>query len=90
MYEDDPNWRVFFNFLRALYKDHPVRIDIAGTIESISRINRDVLYKCYNTFYHPSNMVIFAAGDIDAGRMFGWLKKPYGHRKRKGNRKTVF
>ncbi|HEY9062396.1 MAG TPA: pitrilysin family protein [Pseudobacteroides sp.] len=65
MYEDDPNWRAFFNLLGAFYKEHPVRIDIAGTVESISKINRDNLLKCYNTFYHPSNMVIVVVGDVD-------------------------
>ncbi|HHW70709.1 MAG TPA: insulinase family protein [Clostridiales bacterium] len=70
MYEDDPNWKVFFNMLRALYKVHPVRNDIAGTVESIEEIDRELLYKCYNTFYHPSNMVLFVAGDVDKDRIF--------------------
>ena len=65
MYQDDPGWRAFFNLLRALYKNNPVKIDIAGSVESISKIDRDVLYKCYNTFYHPSNMVILVVGDVD-------------------------
>ena len=70
MYEDDPNWRVFFNFLSALYKNHPVKKDIAGTKESISNINKEILYKCYNTFYHPSNMIICVVGDVDPQRVF--------------------
>lgn len=65
MYEDNPSWRVFFNCLRGMYHKHPVRIDIAGTVESISNIDKETLYKCYNTFYHPSNMVLFIVGDID-------------------------
>ncbi len=69
MYEDDPNWRVFFNLLGALYQNHPVRNDIAGTVESISRIDRDVLYKCYHSFYNPSNMALFTCGDVDCGRV---------------------
>ena len=52
MYQDNPGWRAFFNLLGALYRKMPVRIDIAGTIESISKIDRDTLYTCYNTFYH--------------------------------------
>lgn len=65
MYDDDASWRVYFNTLRALYKNHTSRIDIAGTVESISKIDKEVLYKCYNTFYHPSNMVLFTIGDVD-------------------------
>jgi len=70
MYQDDPNWRVFFNLLGAFYKNNPVKIDIAGTIESISKINRDVLYTCYNTFYHPSNMMILVVGDVEPRPVF--------------------
>ncbi len=65
MYEDHPHWRVFFNLLESLYQEHPVRNDIAGTVESISRITPDLLYRCYNTFYHPSNMAVFVVGDLE-------------------------
>ncbi|WP_202906831.1 EF-P 5-aminopentanol modification-associated protein YfmH [Abyssisolibacter fermentans] len=65
MYEDNANWRVFFNCLNGLYYNHPVKTDIAGTVKSINKIDKEVLYKCYNTFYHPRNMVIFLVGDID-------------------------
>ena len=64
MYEDNPEWRVFFNLLKALYEKHPVRNDIAGTAESISRITKDILYQCYNTFYHPRNMALFVIGNV--------------------------
>ena len=69
MYEDSPSWRVMFNMLLAMYKNHPVRIDIAGTVDSIAQINSDLLYKCYNTFYHPSNMFICIAGNVDADKV---------------------
>ena len=65
MYEDNPEWRVFFNLLGALYHSHPVRNDIAGTVESISKITEKTLYQCYHTFYHPSNMAIFVTGDVE-------------------------
>lgn len=69
MYQDDPSWRVFFNLLKGLYQNHPVKNDIAGTVESIQNITKDMLYKCYETFYHPSNMVLFVTGDVDADRV---------------------
>jgi len=75
MYEDDPGWRVFFNLLGAFYKSNPVKIDIAGSVESISAINKDILYKCYNTFYHPSNMVILVVGDVNPSKVFEQVEK---------------
>lgn len=65
MYQDNPNWRVMFNLLEGLYVNHPVKIDIAGTVESINTIDKETLYKSYNTFYNPSNMVLVVVGDLD-------------------------
>lgn len=64
MYQDNPDWQVLFNLLRGVYHNNPVRIDIAGTIESIAEINTNLLYSCYNTFYNLSNMVLAVAGNV--------------------------
>ena len=69
MYDDDPNWRVMFNLLGALYHNHPVKIDIAGTVESIAKITPDYLYECYHTFYNLNNMALCIAGNIDVDRV---------------------
>lgn len=65
MYDDDPGWRVFFNMLDCMYVNHPIKKDIAGTVESIAQIDKDLLLKCYNTFYNPTNMILFTCGDVD-------------------------
>jgi len=64
MYDDNGEWKSLFNMLQGLYHRHPVRMDIAGTVESISVIDKEVLYKCYNNFYHPDNMVLFVVGNV--------------------------
>lgn len=64
MYQDSPDWQVLFNLLRGMYSKNPVRIDIAGTIESIAEINAELLYSCYNTFYNLSNMALAVAGNV--------------------------
>lgn len=63
MYQDEPGWQVLFNLLKCLYQKHPVKIDIAGTVESISHITADLLYDCYNNFYSLNNMVLCVAGN---------------------------
>ena len=65
MYEDLPSWRVMFNLLEGLYVNNSVKVDIAGTVESIAKIDADLLYRCYHTFYNLSNMVIAVAGNFD-------------------------
>ena len=64
MCNDNPNLRVFYNMLKCLYHNHPVKIDIAGTVNSISKIDAELLYKCYNTFYNLHNMVLVVAGNV--------------------------
>lgn len=64
MYDDSPAWRVMFNMLMSMYKNHPVRIDIAGTVESIAKITPEYLYTCYNTYYNLNNMVLCVAGNV--------------------------
>lgn len=73
MYDDDPNWRQFFGMLHNLYPNHPVGIDIAGTVESIAEITAEDLYLCYQTFYHPSNMTLFIVGNIDVEETMQWI-----------------
>ena len=65
MYEDQPAARLNQATLEALYREHNIRVNIAGTKETISHITPDVLYRCYNTFYHPSNMLLTVVGDVD-------------------------
>lgn len=65
MYDDNGQWRVFFNLFKCLYHVHPIKIDIAGTVESIAQIDKDLLCQCYNTFYNPANMVIAISGNFD-------------------------
>lgn len=75
MYDDHPFWRVYMNAMECLYKDHPIKIDIAGTVEEINKINKDILYTCYNTFYTPSNMLMVVCGDFVPEELLEEIKK---------------
>lgn len=75
MYDDDPGWNVSFNAIKAMYVNHPVRVDIAGTVDSVYKITKEELYKCYNTFYNPGNMALFVIGDLEAEEFFKNVKK---------------
>ena len=65
MIEDNPNWKVFMNLMEALYKTHPIRDSVAGSVESISHITAQTLYDCHKAFYDPANMVLCVAGNVD-------------------------
>ncbi len=74
MYDDDADWQSYFGLIRNLYKDNPINIDIAGTVESIAKINKEYLYTCYNTFYHPSNMQLIVCGNFDIDEVINVIK----------------
>jgi predicted Zn-dependent peptidase len=81
MYDDNPDWRLYFGLIQNMYQNHPVSIDIAGTVESISHITKDLLYECYGTFYHPSNMLLFVIGPVDATKIMNQIKDNQGKKK---------
>ncbi len=64
MYKDLPDWVCLFNMLGGMFHNHPVKIDIAGTKQSISEITADMLFSCYDTFYNLSNMALAVAGNV--------------------------
>ncbi|HEX5135815.1 MAG TPA: pitrilysin family protein [Planctomycetota bacterium] len=60
MYADDPDWRIYFGALEAMYARHPVRIDIAGTKETIGGITPELLRDVHRVYYHPTIMALAA------------------------------
>ena len=65
MYQDNPDYRLFFGALANLYPQTPLAEDIAGTKESISEITVENLKENFSNFYHPSNMTLFVIGNFD-------------------------
>ena len=90
MYDDYPEWRVYLNAMQAMYHNNPVKIDIVGTIESISKIDKDILYKCYNTFYNPSNMTLVISGDFEPENLLEEVKKRLIDTKASGEIKRMY
>lgn len=81
MYRDDSDWQLYFGTIGSLFPTHPVRVDIAGTKKSIAEITKDTLYTCYNTFYHPSNMILFIVGNVNAQEIFIQIRENQDRKK---------
>ena len=75
MYDDEPDWAMYMNAMKLMYHKNPIRIDIAGTKESIAEINAETLYKIYNNFYVPENMVITICGDFEPVDIINEIRK---------------
>ena len=90
MYDDEPGWQLYMNALDCMYVENPIKIDIAGSIESISKITPDVLYKCYNTFYNPSNMTMVLCGDFEPEKLLENIKQKLLPKENIGEIKRIY
>lgn len=90
MYDDYPDWRVYINTLNAMYYENPIKIDITGTIETVNKIDKEILYKCYNTFYNPSNMLLVICGDFEPEKIIEEIKKRLIDKKQAGEIKRIY
>lgn len=90
MYDDYPEWRVYLNALEAMYYKNPVKLDITGNVETISHIDKDVLYKCYNTFYNPANMTMVVCGDFEPEKLLEEIKKRLIKKENQGEIKRIY
>ena len=90
MYDDYPDWRVYLNALEAMYHNNPVKLDIIGTIETISHIDKEILYKCYNTFYNPANMCMVICGDFIPEEIIKEVEKRLVKKESHGEIKRIY
>lgn len=90
MYDDDPGWQLYMNALDCMYKENAIKIDIAGTVESINKIDKDVLYKCYNTFYNPSNMTLVVCGDFKPEEIMQEIKNRIVEKEKQGEIERIY
>ncbi len=73
MYDDDYEQKIYIDFLRKMYENHPITHDIAGTVDSVTNTSFDTIKKAYHTFYHPSNMVMVIVGDVDSEKLIAFI-----------------
>ena len=92
MNEDAPDSRVFDDLMLCLYREHPIRVPILGSRESLRDITPDLLNACHRAFYTPANMILCVVGDVDAeevaalaDKVLGTDKKPAGKKLRPWN-----
>ena len=90
MYDDEPGWRLYMNAMDCMYKENPIKIDITGTQETISKIDKEILYKCYNTFYHPSNMTMVVCGNFIPEELLEEIKKRLVKKEEQGEIKRIY
>ena len=74
---DDPYSIIYDRSLVNTFKNSDFKNTVLGSLEDINSITKEDLYKCYNTFYHPSNMLLTISGDIDIEKTMIFIKDFY-------------
>lgn len=90
MYDDYPEWAVYMNALKGMYKSNEINIDVAGTVETIANIDKEKLYKIYKSFYRPENMIIVMTGDFNPEKDFEKIKSKITLKANKQDTKRVY
>ena len=65
MNQDAPDSVIFENLMVSMYENHPIRVPILGTSETIRQITPEVLHTCHRAFYTPGNMLLCVIGDVE-------------------------
>lgn len=75
MYQDDPYTKLLMTLYQNAYQIHPIRYDIGGTVESVHQTDKEVLNACFQKYYHPSNLTLVIAGDLDENEIETFLNQ---------------
>jgi len=83
MYNDEPEGKLYEESSKALFKVHPMRVDIGGTEKSVKSITKEQLYDCYNAFYQHNNMMLFIGGTFEVDKVIEVVKNNKALNKKK-------
>ena len=90
MYDDYPDWKLYMNAIKCMYKENPIKVDVAGSVESIKQIDKEKLYTIYNSFYRPDNMILVVCGDFDVQSILKEIRNRIKENKNKEEIKRIY
>jgi len=79
MDEDSHEDRVFTLVADALYPDHPLGREVAGTRPTIEAMTRRDIVDFHARWYRPANLVVSVAGAVDHGDVVSLVEARFGH-----------
>lgn len=69
---------VFEEIFASVFKTHPYRWPVIGSMEDLNATTKEDFQKFYKTFYSPTNAVVVVAGDIQPSSIKRMIQKYYG------------
>src|SRR6266850_7520364 len=76
--EDRPDYKVYYQIERLMFRDHPYKRDTIGLKEVIQGASLATFRTFYAERYVPNQMVLSAVGDFDAKQMLAKLERAFG------------
>lgn len=77
---DDVTTVGYYSNMLNMFTNHPHRYPVIGYTKGVKTLTSDILYDCYNTFYHPNNMAIVITGNIEPEKTIEFIKNYYSDR----------
>jgi len=77
MYHDLPQYHVMELLEELLWPDHPLGQSLAGTPQSVGRMNADDLWGFHHRLYSAQNIVVSACGRVDHDRLVGMVRRKF-------------
>lgn len=90
MNQDAPDSVIFENLMVSMYENHPIRVPILGTSETIRQITPEVLHTCHRAFYTPGNMLLCVIGDVEPEEVTALARQVLGTEKKEVGVKAPF
>lgn len=77
--EDDPQDIIHDYFEKALFPEHSLGSPIIGTEANLRRFRREDLQAHISAHYHPTGLVVAAAGNVEHRVLVGLVEKYFKH-----------
>jgi predicted Zn-dependent peptidase len=82
MYHDNPTLHVFDEIQKSLYTG-TMKMNLAGTFETMNSINRKKINNKFEEIYQPNNIILCIVGDADFDEIIKFAEKNFGNKKGK-------
>lgn len=86
---DDKNRLFNETIMKNLYNNIPYNKKVIGTIDDIKSITKEDLYRCYNSFYHPSNMALLIVTNENEEEIMKLVRENQSNKKFKNDFKII-
>ncbi|MFH1395698.1 MAG: pitrilysin family protein [Candidatus Omnitrophota bacterium] len=83
MYRDQPSEHVLDILNEIMWPNNALGRPLTGTSETVNNLSMDELKKFKETYYHPANIAVIAAGNVNIKKFFNYTAERFEKTKKK-------